>query len=283
MRTRRHFLQLAGAGAAAALAAPRLTAQQSAVDEPAPKKIAQHDFELGLAAYTFIKFPLEKVWPMTKRVGLKHLCLHPSQLPVGSPAEKLAAARAKAKAVGLDLYASGVVYMAKPGDVKPAFDYAKALGLRIIVGRPLPALLPLVNDMVKQYDIRIAIHNHGPTDNVFPTPDVAYRQIKTLDPRMGLCIDIGHTMRSGIDPSVAVQQCADRVFDIHMKDVNAATAKGTAVEVGRGIIDIPRFIRTLDKLGYKGHVSFEYEKDPNDPLAGLGESVGYVRGVMAVV
>jgi inosose dehydratase len=129
----------------------------------------------------------------------------------------------------------------------------------------------------------VAIHNHGPGDKVYPTPDVIYAKIKDLDPRIGLCIDIGHTLRNGMDPSKAAEQFADRLFDIHIKDINEATARGHGVEVGRGVIDIPGFLRTLDKIRYSGKVSFEYEKDSADPLAGLAESVGYVRGVLAVI
>ena len=140
-----------------------------------------------------------------------------------------------------------------------------------------------MNEKVQKYDIRVAIHNHGPGDKVFPTPDVAYEKIKKLDRRIGLCIDIGHTARNGIDPSRAAEQFADRLLDVHMKDIHEATAAGHGVEIGRGVFDIPKFLRTLDKIGYAGFVSFEFEKDPNDPLPGLAESVGYVRGVLAVI
>ena len=96
-------------------------------------------------------------------------------------------------------------------------------------------------------------------------------------------MDIGHTVRMAADPSRAAEQCADRLLDVHMKDVSAATAKGQTVEAGRGVIDIPRFIRTLDKTGYAGFLSFEIEKDMNDPLPGMAESVGYVRGGEAAI
>ncbi len=283
MSTRRHFLQLAGAGAAASVATRGLAADAVVSVATAATKKPAHAFGLGLATYTLIKFPIDKVWSVIERVGLKHLCLHPRHLPIDSTPEQIAAVVAKAKEMGLDFYASGVIYMEKPEDVERGFDYAKSLGIRLIVGRPLPELLPLVNEKVQQYNIGIAIHNHGAGDKVFPTPQTAYKVIKTLDPRVGLCIDIGHTTLAGVDPSVAAEQCADRLLDVHMKDVTAANAKGKAIEVGRGVIDIPQFIRTLEKIGYKGCVSFEYEKDPTDPLPGLAESVGYVRGVMAVV
>jgi sugar phosphate isomerase/epimerase len=137
--------------------------------------------------------------------------------------------------------------------------------------------------MVKQYDINVAIHNHGPGDKVYPTPASAYEKIKDLDGRIGLCNDIGHTCRSGVDPAASAEKYADRLLDVHIKDVSAGVPQGSTVEVGRGVIDIPKFLRTLVKIDYAGIVSFEYEKDENDPLPGLSESVGYVRGAMAAI
>jgi sugar phosphate isomerase/epimerase len=165
--------------------------------------------------------------------------------------------------------------------VHQAFDYAKAAGMRVIIGVPRPEFLPLVNRKVKEYDIKVAIHNHGPTDKVYPVPGSAYEKIKDLDERIGLCNDIGHTMRAGVDPSESIRKYADRLHDIHLKDVSMATAKGHAVEAGRGVIDLPQVLRTLLDIGYEGIASFEYEKDANDPMPGLAESVGYVRGALA--
>ena len=173
--------------------------------------------------------------------------------------------------------------MSSEDQVHQAFDYAKAAGMRVIIGVPAPELLPLVNTKVQQYDIQVAIHNHGPGDETYPAPGSAYEQIKHLDQRIGLCNDIGHTIRAGVNPSVSIEKYADRLHDVHIKDVTAANAKGQGVEIGRGVIDMPDVLRTLVKVGYAGIVSFEYEKDADDPLPGLAESVGYVRGVLAAI
>jgi sugar phosphate isomerase/epimerase len=220
---------------------------------------------------------------MTKRVGLKYICFKDFHLKMDSTPEQIQETVQKVKDAGLVLYGGGVIYMKTEAEVNRAFEYAKAAGMRVIVGVPVPEVLPLVDKLVKQYDIKVAIHNHGPTDKVYPIPATAYEKIKDLDKRVGLCDDIGHTMRAGVDPCESAEKFADRLLDIHIKDVSAADAKGGAVEVGRGVIDIPRYIRTLVKIKYEGVVSFEYEKDADDPLAGLAESVGYVRGVMAAV
>jgi inosose dehydratase len=284
MPTRRHFFQWAGAAAAAALAARHNSAAAAVLAKK--KRVTgtpPRQYELGLASYSLHKIPLDQALTITKRIGLKHICLNPIHLPLTSSAQQMAEVVAKVKAAGLDLYAAGVISMDKPADVDRAFDDAKLAGLRVIVGRPLPELLPLVDEKVRKYDIRVAIHNHGPGDKVYPTPDVAYEKVKKLDRRIGLCIDIGHTARNGVDPSRAAEQFADRLLDVHIKDIHEATAAGHGVEVGRGVLDIPTFLRTLDKIRYAGIVSFEYEKDADDPLPGLAESVGYVRGVLAAI
>jgi len=236
-----------------------------------------------LASYTCRKFDLAQTLVMTKRVGLTHIALKDVHLALNSSPEKIQAAVAQVKEAGLDLYGGGVIYMSSEAQVNQAFDYAKAAGMRVIIGVPSPDLLPLVDKKVKEYDIKVAIHNHGPGDKTYPLPDTVYEKIKDLDKRIGLCNDIGHTARSGVDPAASIEQFADRLLDVHIKDETAATAAGSPTEVGRGVIDIPSVIRTLVKINYTGIVSFEYEKSENDPLPGLAESVGYVRGVMATV
>lgn len=240
-------------------------------------------FELGLASYTLRKFELAEALIMTKRVGLKYIALKDFHLPMDSTPEQIREVAEKVKEAGLELYGGGVIYMKDEDQVNNAFEYAKAAGMKVIIGVPNHDLLPLVNRKVQQYDIKVAIHNHGPTDKVYPTPASAYEKISELDPRMGLCIDIGHAQRAGVDPSVPAEKFADRLLDVHIKDVTQSSKEGHTVEIGRGVIDIPKFLRTLLKINYSGVVSFEHEKDADDPLAGLAESVGYVRGALAAV
>jgi inosose dehydratase len=280
-QSRRRFLQLAGVGAAASLMGAGNSVAQARRSEMTQK--AEPPLKLGMASYTLRKFNLDDTLAMTDRIALKYICLKSMHLPLDSTPAQIQAVVAKVKQAGLILYGGGVIYMRNEAQVNQAFDYAKTAGMKVIVGVPVPDLLPLVNEKVKQYDIEVAIHNHGPTDKVYPVPSTIYEKIKNLDKRIGLCMDIGHTMRAGVDPSEDAERFADRLLDIHIKDVSAANAKGHAVEVGRGVIDIPKFVRTLIKTKYDGIVSFEYEKDENDPMPGLCESVGYVRGVMAAV
>jgi len=280
---RRDFLAASGA-AAVGLAVGGARGEETGARLPGlPKPAAKRTFELGLASYTFRAFPLDKTLAMTRRVGLKYICLKSFHLPLEATPAQIAAAAAKVKAAGIVLYGCGVVSMNKEADVDRAFEYAKAAGMKTIVAAPKPELLPLLDAKVRQYDIQVAIHNHGPGDRNFPTPRSIYEKVSGLDKRIGLCMDIGHTLRIGADPIASAEKYADRLLDIHMKDVSAASPAGQCVEAGRGVIDIPGFLRTLVRIKYRGVVSFEYEKDENDPLPGLAESVGYVRGVLAVI
>jgi sugar phosphate isomerase/epimerase len=276
-QTRRQFLQIAGIGAVASLAGASSSLGQ------VRGRAGKQRFQLGLASYTLRKFNLDDTLAMTKRVGLKYICFKSFHLPLDSTPAQIRTVVAKVKEAGLILYGGGVISMKKEDQVHNAFDYAKAAGMKVIIGVPAPELLPLVNKKVKQYDIKVAIHNHGPGDKIYPTPASAYERIKDLDKRIGLCNDIGHTIRIGSDPIVSAKKFADRLLDVHMKDVSEATAKGHGVEVGRGVIDIPKFLKMLIRIKYSGIVSFEYEKDADDPMAGLAESVGYVRGVLAAI
>ncbi|MBN2088483.1 sugar phosphate isomerase/epimerase [candidate division KSB1 bacterium] len=279
--TRRDFFKLAGTGVLSASLLSSISPDDlSAMPE---KKSGQPLLNLGMASYTFRKFSMDKTVEMTKRLGLKHIAFKSMHLPLESTADEVRAVAAKVKEAGLDLYGCGVVYMKDEASVQQAFDYAKAAGMKVIIGVPNHELLELVELKVKQFDIQVAIHNHGPGDKLYPTPESIYEKIKKLDSRIGLCVDIGHTQRVAIDPSEAVKKYQDRLLDVHVKDVSASSPEGKTVEIGRGVIDIPKFLKTLIKLKYTGKVSLEYEKDEADPLPGAAESIGYLRGVLALL
>ncbi len=278
--SRRRFLHWTTLGAASVAAGPTLASLAAESEGNAEGKVK---FPLGLASYTLRKFDLDQTLAMTARVGLTHIALKDFHLPMDASPQQIEDVVKKVEDAGLVLYGGGVIYMRTDEQVRRAFAYAKAAGMGTIIGVTPYELLPLVEEMVKQYDIRVAIHNHGPGDKLYPVPETAYEKIKSLDPRIGLCNDIGHTMRAGVDPSVSAEKLADRLLDVHIKDVSAAEAQGRTVEVGRGVIDIPKFLATLVRIDYAGVVAFEYEKDADDPLPGLAESVGYVRGVLAAM
>ncbi len=278
--SRRNFLRLSGAGLLATQAPSVFAGPYS---DPAGTADAKIPFDLGIASYTFKEFSLEETIQMTQRLGIKKLCLKSMHLPLELSPEEIRTEAAKVSDAGIDLYGAGVVYMKSVEQVDQAFAYAGHAGMKVIVGVPEHDLLEYCNKKVKKTGIRIAIHNHGPGDEKYPTPESAFKLIKNLDPGMGLCVDIGHALRIGADPTEQTAAFIDRVHDIHIKDEDKADKTGKTCEMGHGVIDIPGFLEMLLKKNYSKVVSFEYEKDPTDPLAGLAESVGYVRGVLKML
>jgi len=275
-QSRRTFFKTAGVALSSAAMIEMIDGVNTVEAAPAPLK-------LGMASYTFRKFSLEDCLAMTQRLGLKRIAFKSFHLPLDASAETIKETLQKVHDAGLELYGGGVIYMKNEDQVNQAFDYAKAAGMKVIIGVPNHDLLGLVEKKVKEYDILLAIHNHGPKDKVYPSPQSVYEKVQNLDPRMGLCIDIGHTQRLGLDPADEFVKYKDRVFDLHLKDVTKAKADGQTIEIGRGVIDMPKFIRTLIKYHYAGAASLEFEKDAADPLPGSAESIGYVRGIIATL
>ena len=285
--SRRTFIARSAGAAAGALSPAALlagtgrTSPARRAGGPVASAAPSRRLELGLASYTFREFSLEQTLAMAGRLGLGRIALKDVHLPLDSSEAAVRAAASKVKAAGLVLYGCGVVYMTNEAEVDRAFAYARAGGMEVIIGVPGHALLGRVERRVRETGIRLAVHNHGPGDLLYPAPRSILDKVRGLDPRIGICLDIGHCQRSGIDPSEAAAECGPRLLDVHLKDVTAASKDGTAVEAGRGVVDMARFLQTLTAMAYSGTAAFEYEKDSRDPLPGLAESVGYVRGLLA--
>jgi inosose dehydratase len=279
--SRRQFLTATGLGTAAAFAASSgSTAARAAGSERVPSKPEQRPLRLALASYTLRRFDLDQTLAMTTRLGLEAICLKDFHLPLDASPDEIAKVAAKVRDAGLVLYACGVITMRNDQQVDQAFEYAKAAGMTHIIAAPSPEMLPRIEGKVREYDLRVCIHNHGPGDAHWPTPIHGYERIQSLDKRIGFCHDIGHTVRYGEDAIENGEKTADRVYDVHIKDVTDNTQAGTAIACGRGVIDLPRLLHSLLRTGYEGYLAFEYEAEPNDPLPGLAESVGYIRGVL---
>ena len=258
-----------------------LNAQQQERPGPQPAPETGEKFKLGMAGYTFNRFDLDKTLETLQRCDVKYLCIKDFHLPFNSTDEQIAAFHAKCAAHGVTGYAVGPIYMRSEEEINKAFEYAKRVGVKMIVGVPNYELLPLVDKKVKEYDMTYAIHLHGPDMPLFPDADDAWNNVKDLDPRIGMCLDIGHNLRNGKDPVAALKKYHTRVFDIHIKDVTAAQKLGYSVEIGRGIIDYPAFVKMLRKVGYTGVCSLEHERNMDNPFMGIAESIGYFRAVVA--
>ncbi|MFI5381633.1 MAG: sugar phosphate isomerase/epimerase family protein, partial [Tepidisphaerales bacterium] len=216
----------------------------------------------------------------------KYVSIKDFHLAMKSTTEQRKETVAKFKAAGITPLSVGVVTFPKDEAVcRAAFEYARDCGVPVIVANPVPEALPAIEKLVKEFDIRIAIHNHGPEDKRWPTPNSAIEAIRNLDPRIGICIDVGHTARAGVDPAKAMLDFADRLFDVHIKDISDPKGKGASaeLEVGRGVLNQKAMLSALLKIKFAGHLGLEYEKDAADPLPGIGESIGFIRGVASTL
>jgi sugar phosphate isomerase/epimerase len=240
--------------------------------------------KLGVASYSMREFTLDQALDMAKKLGVTYMTFKDVHLPRTDPAETTRALGAKIKAAGVTAMGGGTITLPNdPAQIRKDFVYAKNAGFPLIFVSPDPAALDTIEHMAKTYDIKVAIHNHGPEDKHWPRPQDAYAAVKSRDARLGLCIDVGHTLRTGTDPVQACRECRDRLYDMHVKDLKVSTDRDSQVEVGRGIIDVPALFRTLIEIGYQGQVGLEYEINPKDPLPGMIESLAYMRGVLAAV
>ncbi len=278
--TRRHALKLAAAATGLAFAGTRSRAQTAA----APK--ASAGLTLGVASYTLRQLPVDAVLSSLEALDIKSIALHRAHLPWDSTPEACQAVAQKFRDKGIALVASGVVNL--PNDeaaVRKAFNNARAAGIPVITCKPSLDAFPLLDRLVKEYDLRLAIHNHGPEDEVYPSPLDAWKVIQPFDARIGLCIDVGHTARAGVSVPDTIRTCAARVYDVHFKDSLAVPGarRDVPIEIGRGQLDIRGMLVALKDINYRHVVNFEYEKATANPVIGLAESVGYTRGVLAAL
>ena len=287
MSNRRDFIKRSLVGAAVLGAAP-LAAEPlisginkvSADNQIKPKSAkATNPFKLGMAGYTFVRFDLETTLKTLKRLDMHYLCIKDFHLPLDADDATIKAFHEKCASYGVTGYGVGPIYMKSEAEIDRGFEYAKRVGVKLIVGVPNVELLPYVDKKVKEYGFNYAIHLHGPDIAIFPDATDVWNHTKDLDPRIGMCLDIGHDLRNGCDPVADLEKYISRVFDVHIKDVTDSTKAGTNIEIGRGKIDFPAFIKMLRKVNYTGVCSLEHEKDMNDPFLGIAESIGYFKAV----
>jgi len=272
--------ELVKAGALAAASLP-LGGVRLAREAPAARD-GWRGLKAGVASYTLRKLPLDAAIQAIQRVGLSYVSIKDFHLSLKSTAEERKAVAAKFKAAGITPLSCGNVSMQNdPANVRQAFEYARDIGLPTIVCSPDPASMPILDAMVKEFDIKLAIHNHGPEDKRFPSPYDVWKAVQPYDKRVGLCIDVGHTARAKVDPAEAIRRCKDRLYDLHFKDIDSTAPDGKTIEVGRGVLDLKSILQATLDINYPHLFSFEYEKDENEPVPGLAESIGYTKGLLA--
>lgn len=278
--TRRSFLAGAAlAGSAAAVAPAHMLAQ--AGGEHAANSMP---IQLGVASYTFRSFDRAQLITFLQQLKVSRLNAKDVKDHLPMPPEEEATAVQAYHAADIDLHAIGAVYFPKDedADIRAKFEYAKRAGVRVIVaGDPTPQTLPRIERFVKEYDIRFAIHNHGPEDKVWPSPLDVLKAVGHMDPRMGCCIDVGHTVRAGTDVVQAIRAAGPRLFNVHMKDLTDFKSKESQVAVGQGKMPVREIFRALIAAKYAGVVDLEYEVHGDDPMPGVVESFAYMRGVLS--
>jgi sugar phosphate isomerase/epimerase len=258
-----------------AAAAGNLRAQQY--------RIAGADLKLGVASYSFRKFSRAQAIEMTKQLGTPYLNVKEFHLKLNGTPQEIDAAKQEFQRAGIILVGCGNVSFQKDdeSDIRSKFEYAKRAGFPLIVCAPTPVTLPKLEKFVKEYNIKIAVHNHGPEDKNFPTPQSVLKIVKNMDPRCGLCIDVGHTARAGVDIVQAIAEAGPRLLDMHVKDLRDTSTDKSLCPVGDGKLPFPQIFLQLIKMKYNDCVNLEYEAEPDNPLPGMQKSFSYMRGVLA--
>lgn len=249
----------------------------TSVDESSPVR-------LGLASYTFRNFSRAQLIGFMKQLNVFGLNAKDVKDHLPMDPKEESAALAEYAAAGIRLHAAGAIYFPKDedADIRAKFEYCKRASVGVIVaGDPAPETLPRIEKFVKEYDIRIAIHNHGPEDKLWPSPLDVLKAVKGMDPRMGCCIDVGHTVRAGTDVVQAIHEAGPRLFNLHMKDLISFDNKESQVAVGDGIMPVRKMFEALIATKYRGFVDLEYEVHPDNPMPGVISSFAYMRGVLA--
>ncbi len=238
--------------------------------------------KVGLASYSFSRLPLDATIQGIRRIGVDYVSIKDAHLPITSTALERKLVAQKFRNAGITPLSCGVITMTDDeAQIRNAFEYARDAGIPTIVCKPTHQSLPVLDKLVKEFGLKLAIHNHGPEDKVWPSPLDAWAAIQNYDERIGVCVDVGHTARCGVDPVQALRTCAGRLYDVHLKDLASKVGRSQPVEVGRGVLDVRGMLKALLDIGYSHHVGLEYEKDMNDPIPGVAESFGYIRGTLA--
>lgn len=280
--TRRSLLAATLATGAAGCLQPMTHAQ------PAPaatKPDSWRGLKVGIASYSLRKMSRAQAIVAIKRVGLSYMCIKDFHVTMKASPEETKASCNEIRAAGITPLSVGVISTSDDADViRAAFAYARDCGVPTLVSAPTRASLPLMEKMAREYDIKVAIHNHGPEDKQkFHTPADMIKAIDGMDPRIGICIDAGHTARAGGDPAADILKYKDRLHDFHIKDLASVEIKAKDIEAGRGVLDLRAMLKALVEIKYANLVGIEYEKDPEDVMPGLSETVGYLRGVLSGV
>ncbi len=272
---RRGFLR-AGAAAALGLAASPtlLNAGERAGERPAPARDPLGGFAVGVQSYSFRNFNLEQALQRIRDLGLHFVELFRGHLPITTEAARINAARALCFQYGITPIAFGVERFTRDHDAnRRTFEFARALGVRYLSADPDPDSFDSLDRLVREFDIAIAIHPHGPAGrnlHRWYSAEVILPAVRDHDRRIGTCLDTGHLIRSAqapfnrrLDPAQQIRAMGARNFGLHLKDHD--NTRRTDVVFGRGVLDVPAVLRALREVRFQGYISIEYEANPDNP------------------
>ncbi|HEY4990379.1 MAG TPA: sugar phosphate isomerase/epimerase [Opitutaceae bacterium] len=267
------------------------TVRMAKADEPGTPAPEHAGLTLGLAGYTMRKLSADAAIAMLKELGITSVALYKVHLPILLSTPDVCRERAQAfRDAGIAVVGTGVVQLSGSEAVmRKAFECGKAAGLRTMTASyakpPDRETLLLTERFVREYNIRLAFHNHGPEDGIFPSPNDVWNAVEPYDDRMGLCIDVGHSARAGVDPTEAILKYRARLYDVHIKDTTAGVGvkKDQPVGLGFGRLDIRALFAALLEIRYPYQVGLEDEVESPDTIPGIAQSFGYMRGMLSAL
>jgi sugar phosphate isomerase/epimerase len=250
---------------------------------PGTNNSSASDIKLGVASYSLRKLSRPQAILAIKELKTPYVNIKEFHLPYKSPPEELVAGRKEFEAAGLQIVGGGTINLKEDSDddIRRYFEYAKLCSMQLMVIAPTQQTMPRIERFVKQYNIKVAVHNHGPEDKYFPAPQDALKVVKNMDPRVGLCIDVGHTARTGVDLVKSIAEAGSRLLDMHIKDLRSLSDKDSQCRVGEGAMPVAAIFGQLKKMTYPGMVNLEYEIEADNPLPGMVQSLAFMRGVLA--
>jgi|LakMenEpi03Aug12_release.lakeMendotaPanAssembly.Ray.scaffolds.fasta_scaffold360178_2 sugar phosphate isomerase/epimerase len=247
------------------------TAIAAASSLPGAARAADHGLNLGIQLYSLRGYPVDEALRHAREIGFRYVEFWPGIYPLSSSSEQIAAMNKKLADLGLTISAHGVNgFGADAAANRKVFEFAKAAGIRTLGADPAPEAFASLDDLVKEFDIRIAIHNHGPKHRYNKVLDVL-RAIEKHDERIGACADLGHFIRSGENPVEVIRLLKGRLYGIHLKDFQDQQENTKGVILGKGHLDVPAVFAALEQVNFPadGALSLEYEENPKDPLADI--------------
>jgi inosose dehydratase len=248
--------------------------------EPREKEAKKPVFHLGVQSYTFRSFGWKDALKRTKQVGLEYWEAYPGHLPVATDQKVLDEYRSELKSAGVTLMAYGVMGFTDNAEHNRLyFQFAKQMGIGTISADPAPESLAQLSELVEEFGINIAIHNHGPGARYDKVEDVQ-KAMEGRHERIGACVDTGHYLRSGVDPVGAIKTFGKRVYGVHLKDF---VDKNTEAITGDGKLDIEGVLRALMANDYEGILAIEYEMNPEKVVPDLEKCLANTKAAIAKV